>query len=562
MPISNEEKVSKIVRDAHTLFGNQERTNSENLWSELTEFMLNNQYGNFTTNASGTFADGLMTGISPGTKKTTRVYDSTALQAVQDLAASFQSTLTNPATKWSRIKYKVEQLNDNEEAARWLDAVNDKIHAELSESNFDTEIGRAYQSLISLANMALFQDEVDGEMVFTCYHLGQIAWSTNKNGLVDRFYRKFTLTVTQAVEKWGKNVHPEVLRLLEEKPFQELSFMQCVFPRDKKDVKLNDVGLAPGENRPYADIYIDLKHKHIVSESGYYEFPLHVARWSIMPGENYGRGPGHYALPDVRTLNHLKMRALESLDRQVRPPLLVNQRDILGGLDLRAGKMSVVRDINGLREFETRTRNDVIQMTVEELKNSIRSIFYLDKLLLPPRNETGEMTAFEVNERIQQMHRVLGPTLSRLNSELLQPLILRTFKILLRRGALPKVPDMVLEYGADVEIVFVNALARAQQSEELINIQQVFQMAGLLAQLEPGVVQNLNADNAIREIAKVIGVSESVVRPRDEVEQIREQQAQAIQQQQMMEQANLAADTAAKAGITGGGANGGGTSGL
>lgn len=553
MPIKD---VSQLINRADDLFSSPERHNNERLWEELTEFMLNNQYGHFTSStATQTDLSGI-TSSQAGAKKTTRVYDSTALQAVQDLAASFQGTLTNPATTWSKIRFQNEALNDNDEAIRWLEEVNNRIHAQLNESNFDTEIGKAYQSLVALANMAIFQElDENNNMIFTCVHLGQIAWMSNKNDIVDTVFRKFDLNAMQAYEKWGDKVHDKIKKALEESPYKEFSFMQCVFPRDPKDIKLNELGLAPGENRPFANVYVDMTHNVIIDETGYYEFPLHVARWSLMPGERYGRGPSHLALPDVRTLNRLKMRGLEAIDLQVRPPIFANQRDIFGSLNMRPGGISVVKNIQGIREFVSQARSDILQFSVEELRNSIRSVFFLDKLLLPPREDTGEMTAFEVGQRVEQMHRVLGPTLSRLNSELLQPLIIRTFKLLLRSGSLPEIPDVVLENGADVEIVFVNQLARAQQIQDVNTIQQVYQQAAFMAQVDPTVLDNLNSDEAVRSIARVIGSPEAIMRSREEVEQVREQRAQAQQQQMAMEQANLAADTAAKAGMTGNNTN-------
>ncbi len=42
-------------------------------------------------------------------------------------------------------------------------------------------------------------------------------------------------------------------------------------------------------------------------------------------------------------------------------------------------------------------------MEEERLQNSIKSAFYIDKLMLPPRTETGEMTAYEIQERLTDL---------------------------------------------------------------------------------------------------------------------------------------------------------------
>ena len=107
-------KAQQIVKLADDLFATTERVNNENIWSEQAEFMLNNQHNfNHGNTTSGTSVSSTLSS-TPGTKKTRRLYDSTALQAVQDLAAAFQGTLTNPATVWSKLRYQTDALNNDE----------------------------------------------------------------------------------------------------------------------------------------------------------------------------------------------------------------------------------------------------------------------------------------------------------------------------------------------------------------------------------------------------------------------------------------------------------------
>ena len=538
------ENIDQLLDRSNALFHSHERENAESVWNELTEFTLNNQHGLF----QGMGTTGLPEqSFALGAKRTRRLYDSTALQAVQDLASAIQGTLTNPATVWSKLRFQEDDLNNNEEAVRWLEEVNRVMHNKLNESNFNTEIAKSYQSFVALANLALFQEDDDkGGFRFTAMHIAKIAWAENKDGLVDTIYRKFSLTAKQAFERWGTDVHGEVLKAVEDKPDKEFQFLHCVLPRDPKKVKLNEVGLAKGKDRPVASIYIDTSNRQVVEESGYYEMPVLVVRWSLMPGEKYGRGPGHLAIPDVRTLNRLKQRGLEAIDLQVRPPMFANQRDVFGQLDLRPGGISIVKDHNGIREFVSQARSDIMQFSAEELKQSIRSIYFLDKLLLPPRTETGEMTAFEVSERIEQMQKVLGPTLSRLNNELLNPLVVRSFKMLLRNGMLPALPTILQERGVDVEIVFVNQLARAQQIQDVSSIQNWVQGLANLAQLDPSVIDNIDVDGIAKHTAKILGVPEVAVTSDQEMQQVREARAQQAQQAQALEAGVKAADIASK----------------
>jgi hypothetical protein len=539
--------INEIIQQAEEAYSSVERQNNERVWEELSQYMLNNQYGIFASSTASANNLGRVASVNAGAKKTTNVYDSTAMQAVQDLASAFQGTLTNPATTWSKLRYQSDELNNNEEALSWLNNVNELMHVKINESNFNNEIGKGYQSLVSLANMILFLEEDDrGGFRFTTVHVAQIAWEENKDGIVDRVYRKFSLTAKQALAKFGKDLNTEILKAAMDAPQKEYDFLQVIGPRDPKKVKLNEVGLALGENRPIESLYINMSHNELVEESGYYEMPIFVARWGSMPGEKYGRGPAHLALPDTRTLNRLKRRGLEAIDLQVRPPLLANQRDVFGQLDMRPGQISIVKDHNGIREFVSQARTDILQFSVEELRTSIKSMFFLDKLLLPPRTETGEMTAFEVSQRIEQMQRVLGPVLSRLNNEILNPLVVRAFKLMLRSGSLPELPEILKERGIDIEITFVNQLARAQQIQDVNTIQQWVQGLAGIAQLDPSVIDNINADGIARHTARILGVPEEAVQNQEVVQQTREQRAQQAQAAQALDAGVKTADIASK----------------
>src|SRR5574343_463701 len=149
----------KIIERSAELFTSTERSSSEQTWKLLLEFMLNNQSGiiNGTTSVLSAGASAV-----PGSKKTSRLFDSTAMQAVQELASAFQGTLTNPATVWSQLRFTDEALNNDESAVNWLAAVNKAIHQKLNESNFNTEIAKAYQSFVALANMAPGDNAANG----------------------------------------------------------------------------------------------------------------------------------------------------------------------------------------------------------------------------------------------------------------------------------------------------------------------------------------------------------------------------------------------------------------
>jgi hypothetical protein len=145
------------------------------------------------------------------------------------------------------------------------------------------------------------------------------------------------------------------------------------------------------------------------------------------------------------------------------------------------------------------------------------------------------MTATEVQVRYELMQRLLGPTLGRFQSEFLNPLIERSFGIMLRAGALRQPPEIIQETKMDIE--YVGPLARSQRMEEANAIDRLYQLAMNIAQIDPAIMDNINHDEAIRMRAKLLGVPNSVLNGKDDVEEKREaQQAAAAQQQAAMAQ--------------------------
>jgi hypothetical protein len=193
------------------------------------------------------------------------------------------------------------------------------------------------------------------------------------------------------------------------------------------------------------------------------------------------------------------------------------RRNILSSLQLKPNGLTIVQNLDKIKEVPSSMRADLYQFTKEDYKNSIRQAFFLDKLLLPPREEVGEMTAFEIARRIEQTQRVVGPTFGRLNQELLQPHALRSFKMMLRGNAFLPLPAAVKKEGIDVDVTFVNALARGQQIEEVTAINQWTQILGQLAQLEQfqtDATDLLDVDQAGETAGRILGVPENVIKDR------------------------------------------------
>jgi hypothetical protein len=87
--------------------------------------------------------------------------------------------------------------------------------------------------------------------------------------------------------------------------------------------------------------------------------------------------------------------------------------------------------------------------------------------------------------RYELMNRLLGPTMGRLQNDLLDPLVTNTFQMLFRAKQFPEMPDVVKQMGGYVNVVYVGPLARAQKSDEVASVERWLGDIANFAQIFP-----------------------------------------------------------------------------
>ncbi len=548
--MSEQDKAVKLLKRIDCLFNCKERTQKETRWAELCDFLLPTQSGTFRR--TGRASDGA------GQKKTNKLFTSFPIDQAQKLASALQQVLTNQATVWSKYKETRTKLNDIAEVNTYLEDTNSIIHGILNESNFYTESPKAYQFDVVLGNMVIFHEEkepIEGSLKypgwkFTCIHLSQVAWAENKDGYVDKVAYKFELTAEQAVDKYGDKVSDRIKEAAKNHPDQKFLFVLWVAPRASNKInkkQLEKTLKTSPKERPFEACTLEYDSKHEVLEDGYYEFPFYCGRWDILPGEVTGTGRGEIALPDIKSLNKLAQQSMIAVDKDINPVTYVNQRDVTGSLSQKPGTFNVVRDTANIKEMVSNARSDRVQFMWEKLEQNIKAMFFIDQILLPPREDIGQMREVEVLQRIKQIHTVFGPVIPRMNVEFLTPLMTNCFKKALRAGVLPELPTDLREQGLSVEVVFMNELATAQKMTAVTTNQQFVQQIAGFASLSPTVLDIINFDQLGYDDGRAMGVSEKILRTDKEVSDMRAARDKQQQQQMALQSANIAADTAAKA---------------
>jgi hypothetical protein len=491
-----------------------QRQNWETHWQEVADYMMPRK------------AD--VTKLrSRGDKRTELIFDSSPLQAVELLAASLHGMLTNPSTPWFSLRFKSEEVSEEDEAKEWLESATETMYTAFNRSNFQQEIFELYHDLITFGTAGMFIEEDEEDLLkFSTRHINEMYIAENDKGRIDTIFRKFKISARAAIQKF-KNAPAEIQTVANKDPYEEIDIIHAVYPRSDFNPTKQD-----SSNMPFESVYMTAKGEQL-SVSGFREFPFVVPRYLKSSHEIYGRSPAMTALPDVKMLNEMSKTTIKAAQKQVDPPLLVPDdgfilpvRTVPGGLNFyRAGTRDRIEPLNI-------GANNPLGLNMEEQRrNSIRNAFYVNQLMM---QQGPQMTATEVIQRNEEKMRLLGPVLGRLQSELLKPLIDRAFNILLRKNQFRSAPDFLS--GQDIEIEYVSPLAKAQKSTELQSIMRAIEIMGSLSNVAP-VFDHINMDKLVRHLADIVGVPQKILKPQSQLNAERQQKEQ--QQQQMMQMQQL-----------------------
>ena len=166
---------SHLVRRAD--LAKKRRSNWETTWQECYDYALP-QCGDFTQVSQ------------PGRIRTERLYDGTAMDAVDQLAASLLGHLTPPWTQWFGFRPGPDLSPQESDAlAPVLEDSARIVQAHFDRSNFSVEMHQCYLDLVVGGTAALYFEEAEpgsfSAFKFSSVPLADIMLEEGENGYLD-----------------------------------------------------------------------------------------------------------------------------------------------------------------------------------------------------------------------------------------------------------------------------------------------------------------------------------------------------------------------------------------
>lgn len=512
-----------------------ERSSWETHWRDLADYFLPRK-GRW-----------LFNNINRGDKRNQLLIDSEPRLAARTLSSGMMAGLTSPARPWFRLTTPDPEMMEFGPVKDWLYDVERRMRDVFSKSNLYNALPTVYgeMGVFGVCPMAGLED-ARSVIRFYPFTVGSYYLAQNERLQVDTFYREANMTVRQLVRMFGlQAVSPTTRSMFDNGNTEQwIKVIHVVEPNEGRNITRGD-----NRNMPFVSAWFEQGDGHgdgLLRQSGFNEFPIMAPRWDPTGEDIYSGSPGMDALGDAKALQVQQKRKAQAVDKHVDPPMqaptaLKNKR-----ASLLPGDITYVDAASGMQGFvpayQIKPEIQALLLDMQEMRDRINRTFYADLFLMLAMSDRRQMTATEVAERHEEKLLMLGPVLERLNDELLDPLIDRTFAVMLRAGLLPP-PPPELE-GVDLKVEYISILAQAQRMVGLGAVDRLYGFAGGVAQVDPSVLDKLDHDQAVDEYAEMLGVPPGIVRSDDAVAALRSQRAQAQRAQAAAENAPALAKTA------------------
>lgn len=524
---------------------NDEAGNHRDEWERMAPYIAPSRKG--------------MYGRTPGEKQTGGVYDSTSMMAAELMAMFIVGHINNPSQLWQN--WEMEDPNAGDQTREWLEECRDLTLKRLSKSLFYAESTETFVDYGGFGTGFLMCEEAPQPVnqtirgfrgfLYTAFKTGEFLIQDGPDGLVDTAFHKYQASARVAAARWGRANLPEnVTRALDEGQQDRLfDFIHAIYPRPKIDIGYGNKGM------PWASCWVEYNSKHVVLESGYRVFPASIPRYHRTPGEVFGRGRGQLAYPDTWTLNTAKRMGFEDWALKIRPTMMHAHDSVFGTLQMiPGGHVSVNahgKDIrHAIMPYETGSSPEVSQIKEEELRKSIRSIFFVDQILALLEIEKSEMTAFEFAKKIELLFRLMGPVYGRCEREYLHRNSEIMWDVQMHAGAFPPPPPEIANTNGIINTIFQNPITRAQRAGDAESLMMNINDVAPIAQNNPSMWDWHDGDKIMLGDMRIRGVPSSWTRSLEEVMKLREERAkqqQADLEMQRMTEAAKAAGAAAPA---------------
>ncbi|WP_292384832.1 portal protein [Mesorhizobium sp.] len=473
-------------------------------------------------------------------RRGSRVYANTINSAANRLAAGLESLIIPQSEKWHGLTTAEMDDEETDEEKEWAEALRDFLFAlrYSANSNFVPATQACLRNVVRYGPAYLYAEEGFGgtPIRYASIPVVEGYLSRNRWGQVDIFHRRYERTARQAAQLLGYEKLPARIKALVDDPAkceEKVSLIQCVQPRDERRMYRSG-GSYQYLDAAFASYHVIEDEEEIVRESGFRTFPVSTFNWRRYEGDAYGISPAIEALTTVREENAVRRSGLRALQQITDPPTASKARlDYVPVLNPGENYPGLIDD-NGrplIQPIATGQNPSYAFDYAASRAEEIRDMMFVN--LFQTLVQNPQMTATEALIRQEEKGALLGPSGSIIQAGFAANLD-RELSILEDKGLYDEdsrfAPPESLA-GKTVRPTFTGPLDVLRRSAEARDTIQVVTTAMQMAQFDPGIMDNIDGDEALRVVQSAGRSPQRIFRRKDEVEGLRGARAQAQQAQ-------------------------------
>jgi hypothetical protein len=415
-----------------------------------------------------------------GTSQNTRVYDTTAVEAVTTFVSKLHDTMTPPGVQWGFLQVD-DAFVDNPDDPQQITILQDAqivlnkymrqlfrfIHA----SNFDVIINECYYDLsIGTSAIIINQYTDDRPLLFSSVPMDKLSIEEAVNGNIESWYRTWQqMKIADLHTRWSKIIlSPELISMMAANP-------------DAVVRQLYE-GVAYFSQREKNYIYCVWTDDAILFAEDLESSPGVIWRWKKTNNETWGRGCVMEALPSIISLNELARMELAAANLNIFKPYMgfsdaifnphtfkLQPFTIIPIAPIGTGGQVPLIPLPGSADIQ------IGQFTIADLRLQIKKLLFADE----PQDAPGiqPQTAYELAMKQQNLALKIGPLFSRLQYESLLPILKRCGYILHKMGKL-LFPEM---NGIPIKFKYKSPLELVKGQEDVARFTQWVQsMQGVM----------------------------------------------------------------------------------
>ena len=456
-------------------------------------------------------------------------FDVTAVESLDRFQAAMAAITVPFQTQYIRPRFADKDLDKLPSVRRWCERAGDRLYAirYAPHTGFRVQSGEDMRQLGSYGTGPLWTGERRGVGLFyKALHLSECYFDEDFSGQIDTVHRRYERSARQLAQEFGRDALTQKMRdaLDRNKADEKFEILHVVCPNgDMQPGALDRRGM------PVDSIHIAIAEKTILRHAGFHSMPISVSRHVTGPGDIYGRSPAVKVLPTIKGVNAMQQTNLRAGHKMVDPALAFYDDDGITSLVTKPGGANpgLVNERGQLlvQPMPTGSQLPIGMEMVEAERKVIRTAFLEDffRILTDPGDR---MTATQVLEMVAKQGVLVAPYAGRYETEKQNPVTQRDLELAMRAEQIEPFPPEVLEAGAWPTIDYDNPLSRMARAEEAAGLTRWIEAMTPLANVDPGVFDHIDTDQAAPGLADVLGVRPSWIATPDKVAAKRQQRSE------------------------------------